>query len=152
MTKSALCGVVAVLAGACILSVFARTSNLNLRPGMYVVTVTYEVQDQRESEPRTATRCISNRDLNEPESIFAAQTSGSADSERTCSVRNLKTANDRVSYDADCSNRSVHVNGNVNGDEFSVVRMVRPKGNQLVSLRFTVHGKRTGDCPISPGD
>ena len=147
MTKDRVLGVFAVAAALTgISSVVAAASNLKLEPGKYVVTITYEVQDQRQNELRTTTRCITRGDLNDPETIFNDQTSAPAESPKACSVRNLKATNRQVSYDADCSNRTVHVNGSVTADGFSVVRAVTPKGNSAVSLRFTVRGRRTGDC------
>lgn len=127
-------------------STLAASPNLKLEPGRYVVTVTYEVQEQRQNAPRTTTRCITRRDLNDPEKIFNDQTSSPAQNAEACSVKSLKTANRSVSYEADCANRTVHVQGTLGSDGFSVVRTVTPKGNQGVSLKFTVRGERTGDC------
>lgn len=147
MTSSRGCLAVAV-AGSLLaaLSTLAAAPNLKLEPGKYVVTVTYEVQEQRQNEPRTTTRCITARDLNDPEKIFNDQTSSPPQNGETCSVKSLKAANRRVSYEADCANRTVQVKGMLGSDGFSVVRTVTPKGNQGVSLKFTVRGERTGDC------
>ena len=139
--------VTAALAGAW--AAFAGTPNLNLKPGKYVVKITYEVQDQRQNELRTTTRCITRRDLDDPERILNEQTSAPAESVKTCSVRNLRSTNRQISYDADCANRTVHVDGNVSGNRFSVVRAIIPKRNKAVSLRFTVRGRRTDDCSTS---
>ncbi len=127
-------------------STLAAAPSLKLEPGRYVVTVTYEVQDQRQNEPRTTTRCITRLDLNDPEKIFNDQTSSPAQNGEACSVKSLKTVNRTVSYEADCANRTVQVKGMLGSDGFSVVRTVMPKGNQGVSLKFTVRGERTGDC------
>jgi Protein of unknown function (DUF3617) len=124
----------------------AATVDLKLKPGKYALTVTYEVQDQRQNQSRNATRCIRPFDLDNPEKIFDDRVVATPKEEDACSVRNLKTANRRVSYDADCSNRTIHVEGTLSDGGFSVVRTVTPKGNQGVSLKFTVSGKRTGDC------
>lgn len=144
------CRVLGVFGAAVVIaslsSAFAGTPNLTLKPGEYVLTITYEVQDQRQNEPRTAMRCITRDDLDNPEKIFNDQTSAPAESVTSCSVRNLRSSDRRVSYDADCPNRKVHVNGSVTSNGFSVVRAVTPKGNSAVSLRFTVRGRRTGDC------
>ncbi|HLV94207.1 MAG TPA: DUF3617 family protein [Candidatus Acidoferrales bacterium] len=146
MKKGIFGGVTAAAALFSVSSAIAGARNLKLEPGKYVLTITYEVQDQRQNEPRTATRCITPGDLDDPERIFNDQAGAPAGSAKACSVRNLRSTNQRVSYDADCPNRTVHVDGNVSGDGFSVVRTVRPKGNSAVSLRFTVRGTRTGDC------
>jgi hypothetical protein len=147
MMKNGVLGVFAVAAAlAGISSAVAAAPNLKLEPGKYVVTITYEVQDQRQNELRTTTRCITRGDLSDPEKIFNDQTNAPAEGVKACSVKNLRSTNERLSYDADCSNRTVHVDGRVTSDGFSVVRAVRPKGNSAVSLRFTVRGRRTGDC------
>ena len=138
--------VAGVLAG--IFGAPSSAPSLELNPGKYAVTVTYEVQEQRQNEPRTATRCIATRDLSEPEKIFNDQTSTSPGSSETCSVRNWKSANQQISYDADCSNRTVHVQGHVSPTGFLVVRTVRPKASARVSLKLTVRGIRTGDCTV----
>src|SRR5579863_451669 len=61
-------GVAAALAS--LSSAIAGAPNLKLEPGKYVLTITYEVQDQRRNEPRTTTRCITRGDLDDPERIF----------------------------------------------------------------------------------
>lgn len=137
-----------VLAAAAALSATracAAMANVDLKPGKYTVTVTFEVQDQRQNESRTATRCIRRRDLHSPENIFNDRTDAQA-KEGACSLKNLKSAKGQISYDADCSNRTVHVQGTASGTRFSVVRTVTPKANRGVSLKFTVRGTRTGDC------
>jgi len=150
LTKNGVLDVFALAAAlAGVSSALAATPNLRLAPGKYIVTITYEVQDQRQNELHTTTRCITRGDLNDPEKIFNDQTGTPAESVKACSVRNVRSSNEQVSYDVDCSNRTVHVDGNVSGNGFSVVRAVTPKGNKAVSLRFTVRGRRTGDCSTS---
>lgn len=145
--KNLIVGIVGVASAVIgVSSAFAATPNLSLEPGKYVVTITYEVQDQQQNELRTTTRCITRGDLSAPEKIFTDQTGASAHGVKACSVRNLRSTKERVSYDVDCSNRTVHVAGNVSGNGFSVVRAVTPKGTKRVSLTFTVRGRRTGDC------
>lgn len=147
MTKNCIFGV-AVAVGSMLASVFGGSppASLGLSPGKYVVTITYEVQDQRQNEPRTTTRCVTLRDLDDPEKIFNDQTSMPPGSGEACSVRNLKSANRQISYDADCSNRTVHVQGHVSPSGFLVVRTVKPKSSTRVSLKLTVKGTRAGDC------
>ena len=147
MTKKGFLTVVAVASAfAGSLNTLAAVPNLKLEPGRYIVTITYEVQDQRQNESRTATRCITRRDLDDPEKIFNDQTSSPPGNGQACSVSGLKTTNRRVLYEADCANRTVHVKGSLGSDGFSIVRTVTPKGNRGVSLKFTVRGRRTGDC------
>lgn len=53
-------GAAFVLAAAAMLSalrVCAAAANVDLEPGKYAVTITSEVQDQRQNESRTTTRC-----------------------------------------------------------------------------------------------
>lgn len=147
MTKEGAFGVVVVaaaLVGIC--GTLGAAPNLKLEPGKYAVTVTWEVQDQRQNEPTFTTRCITRQDLGYPERIFHYQTSSPPEKTETCSVQNFKKADGRISYQADCSNRTVHVEGNLSHEAFSVVRTVMAKGNQEVSLKFIVSGRRTGDC------
>lgn len=122
---------------------FAR--NVDLRPGQYAFTVTYEVQGERQNESRTAVRCIRQSDLSAPENIFTDRIAV-AKQEETCSVRGLKSGDGKLSYDADCSNRTVHVEGELSAAGFSVVRTVTPKASAGVSLKFTVRGKWLGRC------
>lgn len=139
--KSALVIAVAVLCGG-----VAAAANVDLKPGKYALTITYEVQDQRQSESRSRTRCITLRDLDNPENIFSDRVTVRSKQEESCSVKQLRSIGGKISYDADCSNRMVHVEGNLSDTEFSVVRTVKPKASQGVSLKFTVTGRRTGDC------
>ncbi|MGB7022740.1 MAG: DUF3617 family protein [Candidatus Acidiferrales bacterium] len=120
--------------------------NLKLKPGKYALTITYEVQDQRQNESRNVTRCITPQDLSSPEKIFNDRIAAAPKKEDACAVKDLSSTGGKVSYDAECSNRLVHVEGNLSRTEFSVVRTVKPKASQGVSLKFTVRGRRTGDC------
>lgn len=139
--KSALVIAVAVL---CVRA--AAAANVDLKPGKYALTITYEVQDQRQNESRSGTRCITARDLDDPEKIFNDQMVATPKEEQACSVKGLKSTGGKISYDAECPNRRVHVEGDLSGTEFSVVRTVKPKASEEVSLKFTVRGRRTGDC------
>lgn len=134
----------AVLVGIC--GTLAAAPNLKLEPGRYVVTITSQVQDQRQNEPRITARCITRQDLGYPEKIFNDQASSPPGKTEECSVKNLKRADRKISYEADCSNRTVHVEGNLSHQGFSVVRTVMAKGNEGISLKFIVSGRRTGDC------
>lgn len=127
--------------------VLAAPATVELKPGKYAVTITYEVQDQRPNESGSATRCIRQRDLDSPEKIFNDRIVATTQDE--CSVKNLKSAAGKISYDAECSNRTVHVQGNVSDTGFAVMRTVRPKASEGVSLKFTVTGRRTGDCEMT---
>lgn len=124
----------------------ATAVNVDLKPGKYRLTVTYEVQDQRQNELRTTTRCIQAGDLTDPEKIFNDRTGATPAHEDACSVRGFKSADGRISYDADCSNRTVHVDGAVSRTGFMVVRAVRPKASGGVTLKFTVRANWIGDC------
>jgi Protein of unknown function (DUF3617) len=137
---------VAVLALSGIFSAVAVAAEVELKPGKYALTITYEVQDQRQSESQTGTRCIAPRDLQNPEKVFNDRTTAMAKEDEACSVKDLRSAGGKISYNADCSNRLVHVEGRLAGTEFSVVRTVKPKASQGVSLKVTVRGSRTGDC------
>lgn len=144
--KSAVVIVVAGLFGG-----GAATANVDLKPGKYALTITYEVQNQRQNESRSGTRCITPHDLDNPEKIFSDRVTVRPEQEESCSVKQLRNIGGRISYDAECSNRMVHVEGNLSATEFSVVRTVKPKASQGVSLKFTVTGRRTGGC-VTPGN
>lgn len=126
-------------------------ANVDLKPGKYALTVTYEVQNQRQNESRSGTRCITPHDLDNPEKIFSDWVTVRPKQEESCSVKQLRNIGGRISYDAECSNRTVHVEGNLSATEFSVVRTVKAKASQGVSLKFTVRGRRTGGC-MTPGN
>src|SRR6185437_5650342 len=137
---------VAVLAMTCSMTTASFARNVGLRPGKYAFTVTYEVQGERQNQSRTAMRCIRQNDLSDPENIFTDRIATAAKQEETCSVRGLKSGDGKISYDADCSNRTVHVEGTLSAAGFSVVRTVTPKASAGVSLKFTVRGKWLGRC------
>ncbi|HEV2616996.1 MAG TPA: DUF3617 family protein [Candidatus Acidoferrales bacterium] len=143
---------VAAVAMACWFATAAFAAKVDLRPGRYAFTVTYEVQGERQNESRTAMRCLRQGDLGDPENIFTDRIAGPAKQEETCSVHALKSADGKISYDADCSNRTVHVEGNLNDVGFMVVRTVTPKANARVSLKFTVRGKWLGNCRAAETD
>ncbi|MHB8411751.1 MAG: DUF3617 domain-containing protein [Candidatus Acidiferrales bacterium] len=143
--------IAAVVALASLFGALAAAARLDLKPGKYALTITYEVQDQRQNESRSATRCITPRDLSNPEKIFNDRIAAAPKKEEACAVKDLSSAGGKISYDAECSNRTVHVEGNLSGTGFSVVRTVKPKASQGVSLKFTVRGRRMGDCPMAGG-
>lgn len=124
----------------------AAAANVELKPGKYAFTVTYEVQDQRQNESRTGTRCIAAADLDNPEKIFNDRLLAREKSDESCTVSGLKSSGGRISYDADCQNRLVHVEGTIGNTGFSVVREVKPKASQGVWLKLTLMGKRISDC------
>lgn len=131
---------------SCLCGAPAKATTLEIRPGQYAMTVTYQVQGERQNQSRKATRCITASDLDNPEAIFSDQIMAPVKDEAKCSVKELKDAEGKVSYDAQCSNRTVHVAGTLRETEFSVVRTVTPKASPTVLLKFVVTGKRTGDC------
>lgn len=141
--------IIALILLSCFLMTLAAAANVDLKPGKYAVTITYEVQDQRQSESRSATWCIQARDLSNPERIFNDQLAVPPKKEKPCSVKDLKSADGKISYDAECANRTVHVEGTLNGTGFAVVRTVKPKASAGVSLKFTVQGTRTGGCGVA---
>lgn len=124
----------------------ATAASVELQPGKYAFAVTYEVQDQRQNESRTGTRCIVPADLDNPEKIFNDRLLAGEKSDESCTVSRLKTGGGMISYDADCQNRLVHVEGRVGSTDFSVVREVKPKASQGVSFKLTLMGKRMSDC------
>lgn len=137
-------GTVAVLAN--LFTTLAAAASINLKPGIYALTVTYEVQDQRQTETRTMVRCITQRDLQNPEMIFTDQALKEKQESDACLVKDLRITGGQVSYDAYCSNRGVHVEGNVNGSGFSITRTVKAKTGEGISLKFIIRGRRIGDC------
>lgn len=122
------------------------TAKLNLQPGEYEFSVTYEIQGEPSSRSKIAERCITPGELNSPEEIFSDNALDEHNPTETCKVKNLKESGQNISYDAECVNRLVHVEGAVRGTRFSVVRNVKPKTTHGVSLKFKLRGRRTGDC------
>ena len=138
--------ILAALVMSCSMAAATFARDVDLRTGKYAFTVTYEVQGERQNESRTATRCIRQSDLSDPENVFTDKAATAPEQQEACSVRNLKSAHGEISYDADCSNRTVHVAGELSAAGFSVVRTVTPKDSAGVSLKFTVRGKWLGRC------
>lgn len=128
------------------LATVASARNVDLKPGRYEVTVSYEVQHERQSQSQTTARCIRTQDLGNPEEIFNDRTGPMRKKEEICTVKGFKAVADRISYDADCSNRTVHVEGTVDESSFSIVRMATPKVGQAVPVKLVIRGRRTGDC------
>lgn len=124
----------------------ACAGNVDLKPGRYEITVTYEVQHERQNQSRTAVRCIRPVDLESPERVFNDRTDSAPKPGEICTVKGLRSSAGKISYDADCSNRTVHVEGSVDALGFSVVRTVRPRAGQTVPLKFMIRGRRTGNC------
>lgn len=146
MTTRFTSSVLAVIAAVSGFASVASAGKVGLKPGRYEVTVTCEVQHVRQNQSQTAMRCIRALDLESPERVFNDGADSAPRAEEICTVKDFKSAAGKVSYNADCSNRTVHVEGNVSEVSFSVVRTVRPKASAGVSLKFTVSGKWLGDC------
>jgi len=147
MARKSTLKMIAVIVLAIPFAALAAAATVDLKPGKYALTITYEVQDQRQSESQSAARCITAKDLDNPERIFNDRIAATP-KEETCLVKDLKNSGGKISYDAECSNRTVHVEGNVSATGFAVVRTVKPKASEGVSLKFTVRGTRTGDCLV----
>lgn len=129
----------------------AFCAQVPLKPGQYAMTVTYQVQNERQNQMRSGTRCVTASDLENPEAIFSDEITRLQTDETKCSVGNWKNTGGRISYDAECSNRTVHVEGSLSETQFSVVRTVTPKTSPKVLLKFFVTGRRTGDCKAAVG-
>jgi hypothetical protein len=127
--------------------VLASPESIHLKPGRYAVSQQMKVNGQAEPESRPDSRCITASDLQNPEAVFNAASLGEFRADATCVVRSLKADGSKVSYDADCSNRIVHVDATlVSEGEFSAVRSVTAKSARGVSMVYKLGGKRTGDC------
>ena len=125
-----------------------ETAKVNLEPGEYEFAVSYEIQGQPSARSKTGESCIAPDELNSPENIFRDSELDGHKVSEPCKVKDLKERGQKISYDAECSNRLVRVEGTVKPTEFSVVRDVRPKTTHGVSLKFRLQGKRTGDCKL----
>jgi hypothetical protein len=121
---------------------------VNLEAGEYEFVITYEIQGEPSTRSKIAERCITPLALNSPEEVFSDNVLNQGKASEPCKVRNLKESGENISYDAECSNRIVRVQGTLRGTEFSVVRDVRPKTTHGVSLKFKLQGRRTGDCSL----
>lgn len=139
------------IAMACLLTTVATARSVDLKPGRYEVTVSYEVQHERQNQSQTAAKCIRPPDLGSPERIFNDRVDDVPNLEEACRVKDFKSGSGKISYDAECSNRMVHVEGTVGEAEFAVVRTVMPRTGQAVPLKFMIRGKRTGDCLLMDG-
>lgn len=130
------------------LATIASARNVELKPGKYEVTVSYEVQHERQNQSQTTPRCIRTQDLGNPEEIFNDRTGPTRKKEEICTVKDFKAVAGRISYDAECSNRTVHVEGTVDESGFSIVRTATPKVGQAVPVKLVIRGRRTGDCEL----
>jgi len=127
--------------------VLAAPETIRLKPGRYAVSQQMSVNGKAEPESRPDSRCITPTDLQNPEAIFNAASLGEFRADATCVVRGLKADGSKVSYDADCSNRTVHVDATLLSDgEFTAVRSVTAKSARGVSMIYKLGGKRTGEC------
>lgn len=146
MKKAASVKTATIATLAALFTTLAGAASVDLKPGKYALTITYEVQDQRQTETRTMVRCITQSDLQNPEMIFTDQAFTENKEQNVCLVKDLRKAGGQVSYDADCLTRGVHVEGNVRGSSFSVTRTVKLKTGEGIPLKFIIWGRRTGDC------
>lgn len=138
----------AAITMSCALIAVASARGVDLKPGRYEVTISYEVQHERQNQSEKTARCIRPPDLENPERIFNDRTDSAPSPGTVCTVRDFKSSAGKISYDAECSNRTVHVEGTVEESGFSVVRSVTPRAGQAVPLKFTIRGRRTGDCML----
>ncbi len=129
----------------------AVASNLDLRPGEYSFTITYEIGGKAPNSSHTVPRCIAPSDLDSPEKIFNDRVSDRFRPDPSCVIKNLKLAGGRISYDAVCANRLTHVEGTINSTEFRATRDVKPKTGPGVLFRLELTGKRTGGCTAKGG-
>lgn len=136
------------IAMACLLTTVAAARSVGLKPGRYEVTVSYEVQHERQNQSQTTARCIRPQDLGNPEEIFNDRSGPARKQEEICTVKDFKAVAGRISYNADCSNRTVHVEGTVDESGFSVVRTSTPRVAQAVPVKLVIRGRRTGNCVL----
>jgi hypothetical protein len=124
----------------------AMATPLGLKPGKFLLTITSEIQGQQPGRSSASSRCIAASDLDNPEKVFNDRVFAGFKADESCTVKNLKNEDGKISYDADCSNRLAHVEGTLSSTEFSVVRDIKPKSSRGVSLKITLTGKREGEC------
>jgi hypothetical protein len=121
-----------------------------LKPGRYSVTTVMSMNG-RNYPPNTQSRCITNKDLQDPRRIFNERFMANFEPDPNCTERNLKTDGSKISYDEDCptpavSAHTVHVEGTVSESGYSAVRSVKPKSPRALPFVYTISAKRTGDC------
>lgn len=128
---------------------FAADPTVNLQPGKYEIATTVEMTMNGVSKAypsKTAIRCLTSAQLADPEHVFNERVGANYHPDPSCTQHSLKSSSTSVSYDEDCSNRTVHVDAALSSTSYSAVRKVLPKDPRAPHMTYKVSGKRTGEC------
>lgn len=120
-------------------STMAAADSLPLKPGEYRIVTEMTIRGAT-GEPVTETRCITAGQASNPEAIFNIRPMAGF-----CKLGNVAIVAGKISYDADCPNTLVKVEGTVSADAYSVVRTHKPKVKG-VEAASKFQGKRVGAC------
>jgi Protein of unknown function (DUF3617) len=119
---------------------------LNLAPGRYNFTVTYELNGHPSGGANKQTRCLTPADIRNPERVFNDRLLATFKDTAACTVRNFKTTGSAIAYDANCGVRTAHVEGTVHAADFSIVREIQSKSAPMEPLTVRIAAKRVGQC------
>jgi hypothetical protein len=120
---------------------------LPLQPGQYQVSAVTAAGSAAGGKPETASRCIRNEDLANPEAVLNNRFMANFKPDATCAVSGLSIAAGKISYSTDCKYSKVQVQGSITSTSYSVIRKATPKGGSGVNAETRLEGKRTGACP-----
>lgn len=131
---------------------FAADPAVNLQPGKYEITTTVEMTMNGSSKtypPQTTAHCLTADSLADPEQVFNERIVLAAryHPDTSCTQHGLKNTPTSVSYDEDCTNRSIHVEATLSSTSYTTIRRVVPKDPRAPQMTYNIAGKRTGECP-----
>jgi hypothetical protein len=120
--------------------------SLPLQPGQYEISSVTALGSTAGEKPETASRCIRNEDLSNPEAVLNNRFMADFKPDATCTVSGLVINAGKVSYATDCKYAKVQVQGTVTSSSYSVIRKATSKGGKGGDAETRLEGKRTGAC------
>lgn len=118
-------------------------------PGYYQYKSTTMGAGKKAGRTGPVFRCITARDMDDPERIFNITARHAHADDMGCVIQHLQREPQHVSYDIKCRDRHVHVDGRFSENNIDAVRSVRAKSSTTssnVMNVIAVAGKRMGDC------
>ncbi len=117
-----------------------------LQPGKYQVSAAITTGSAQSARPDTASRCLTARELANPEAVFNNRFMADFKPDGSCTVSNLSMAGGKVHYTTDCKYASVEITGTMTSTSYSILRKAKNKGSSGPQVETHLEGKRIGAC------
>lgn len=131
---------------ALVVAVWAQTTDVPLKPGMYSITSALGMAGQPAQPGTSGAHCIPADDMKDPENAFSPSVYATNRKNTECRVVNYSRSGNKISYDVQCPRALTSVEVTLTGDTFRGTRTVRPRAGAAVRSVTTIEGKRTGNC------